>query len=141
MSSRSPVFAQLLAGLYPTEFARCAADFPGLRAPRGPTPYEHFLALCLHQLTRRESSLRDLVATLQARASRCYHLGLRGPLMRIGLAYAHTHRDWRLFAAVAQVLMRRAQRLQPTTAPETGLPELAFALDSSMIELSLALFP
>jgi hypothetical protein len=140
MSSRSPVFAQILSGLDPTEFTRCAAAFAGVRTPRGPTPYEHFLALCLHQLTRRES-LRDLVVTLQARAGRCYHLGLRGPLTRSGLAYANAHRDWRLFAAVAQVLMRRAQRLQPATALEAALPELAFALDSSMIELSLELFP
>lgn len=140
MSSRSPVFAQILAGLDPTEFARCAAAFPGTRAPRGPTAYEHFLALCLHQLTRRES-LRDLVVTLQARAQRCYHLGLRSPLTRSGLAYANAHRDWRIFAAAAQVLMRRAQRLRPPPGTETVLPELAFALDSSLIELSLELFP
>ncbi len=140
MSSRSPVFAQILAGLDPTEFSRCAADFAGARTPRGPTAYEHFLALCLHQLTRRES-LRDLVVTLQARAGRCYHLGLRAPLSRSGLAYANAHRDWRLFAAVAQVLMRRAQRLHPAMALEAPLPELAFALDSSLIELSLELFP
>lgn len=140
MSSRSPIFAQILSGLDPTEFARCAAAFAGARTPRGPSAYEHFLALCLHQLTRRESR-RDLVVTLQARAGRCYHLGLRRPLTRSGLAHANAHRDWRLFAAVAQVLMRRAQRLTPPIAAESSLPELAFALDSSMIESSLALFP
>jgi hypothetical protein len=141
MSSRSPVFAQLLNGLDPAEFARCAAAFPGPRIPRGPSPYEHFLALCLHQLTRRES-LRDLVTTLQARAGRCYHLGLRQPPTRTGLAYANHHRDWRIFAAVAQVLARRAQRLaEANPACDPLLPEVAMALDSSLIELSLSLFP
>ena len=140
MSSRCPVFAQLLSGLDPTEFARCAAPFAGVRAPRGPSAYEHFLALCLHQLTQRES-LRDLVTTLQARAGRCYHLGLRQRVTRSGLAYANAHRNWRLFAAVAQVLMRRAQRLAGSRPVASAGPELVFALDSSLIELSLALFP
>lgn len=141
MSSRSPVFAQLLNGLDPAEFARCADAFSGPRIPRGPSPYEHFLALCLHQLTRRES-LRDLVTTLQARAGRCYHLGLRQPPTRTGLAYANHHRDWRIFAAVAQVLARRAQRLaEANPACDPLLPEVAMALDSSLIELSLSLFP
>lgn len=141
MTSRSPVFAQILSGLDPTEFARCAAAFSALRTPRGPSPYEHFLALCLHQLTRRES-LRDLVTTLHARAERCYHLGLRQPPTRSGLAYANHHRDWRVFAAVAQVLARRAQRLAQLAPPNDPLlPEVAMALDASLIELSLALFP
>ena len=139
MSSRATIFAQLLHGLDPTEFARCAAPFAGQRQPRGPSAYEHFLALCFHQLTHRES-LRDLVATLKARPARCYHAGFRQLPTRSGLAYVNAHRDWRLFAAVAELLMRRVQRLTP--APATApLPELAYALDASLIELSLALFP
>jgi hypothetical protein len=138
MSSRCPVFAQILGGLDPTEFARCAAPFAGARPPRGPSAYDHFLALCFHQLTHRES-LRDLVTCLQARPERAYHLGFRSRLTRSGLAYANAHRDWRVFAAVAHVLMRRVQRLLPATA--AAEPALAFALDASLVDLSLALFP
>jgi hypothetical protein len=140
MSSRCPVFVQILAGLDPTEFARCAQPFASARAPRGPSAYEHFLALCLHQLTQRES-LRDLVTCLAARAGRGYHLGFRQRLTRSGLAYANAHRDWRIFAAVAALLMRRAQRLLGTAAPRADAPAVVMALDASLIELSLALFP
>ena len=141
MSTRSPVFAQIMQALDPTEFARCAARFPAPRRPRSLSAYDHFLALCFGQLTWRES-LRDLVICLNARTARAYHLGLRSDITRTNLAYANAHRDWRLFAEVAQLLMRRARRLYLTTTPtDPELPALAYALDASLIDLSLSLFP
>ena len=140
MPASSSVFAQVLAALQPGEFARCVEKFPPLRQPRGLSAYDHFLALCFAQLTGREG-LRDLVVCLNARPTRTYQAGFRTRLTRTNLAYANTHRDWRVFAAVAQVLMRRAARLYAEDPTEPALPELSFALDASLISLSLALFP
>ena len=83
MSSRSPVFAQIMRTLDPTEFARCAALFPTPRSPRGLSAYDHFLALCFAHLTHRES-LRDLATCLQTQ--RAYHAGFRSHLSRTNLA-------------------------------------------------------
>jgi hypothetical protein len=55
--------------------------------------------------------LRDIEACLNARRPLLYHAGIRGAVKRCNLAYANEHRDWRLFAEVAGVLMRRARRL------------------------------
>jgi Transposase DDE domain/Domain of unknown function (DUF4372) len=140
MSSRQPVFAQIMQFLDPKEFARCAAQFPSDRTPRGPSGYDQFLALCFAQLTYRQS-LREVVLCLGSRPQRAYHLGFRHALTRSGLAYANQQRDWRIMAAVTQVLMRRAERLYRTAEPDAQLPILAFALDASLIELSVALFP
>jgi hypothetical protein len=85
--------------------------------------------------------LRDIVACLKARSPLLYHLGFRGRVSRANLAYANAHRDWRLFQAVAQVLMRRAARLYQDDPGEPALPKVAFALDSSIISLSLNFFP
>src|SRR5579862_8950754 len=106
----SPVFAQVMSLLHPQAFGRCVERHPFKRQPRGLSAYDHFLALCFAQLTYRES-LRDIVACLNARASRAYHMGLRSRVTRTKLAYANQHRDWRVFAAVAQRLMQRAQKL------------------------------
>jgi len=125
--------------LYPGEFTRCLQKFPTCRPTRGLTEYDQFLALCFGQLTYRES-LRDIVACLAARQSSLYHLGFRGRLSRTNLAYANRHRDWRLFEAIAQLLMRRAARLYQGCPADPDLPSLAFALDSSLIALSLKLF-
>jgi len=134
------VFAQIMSGLYPQEFARCVDCFPPPRKPRGLSAYDHFLALCFAQLTGREG-LRDLVACLNARPTRSYQAGFRTRLTRTNLAYANEHRDWRTIAAVAQVLMRRAGRLYTAEPTASEMPALAFALDASLIDLSLALFP
>jgi hypothetical protein len=141
MSTRSPVFAQVMSGLDPTQFARCVERFPSPRQPRGLSAYDHFLALCFAQLTYRES-LRDIAACLCARTARAYHLGFRSRITRTNLAYANQHRDWRVFAAVAQQLMQRARPLyQSEPVADLELPAVIYALDASLIELSLALFP
>jgi hypothetical protein len=99
------VLSQITDVLYPAEFERCVQLFPSPRCSRALTSYDHFLALCFGQLTYRES-LRDIVSCLGARRTCLYHLGFRGKISRTNLAYANHHRDWRLFEAVAQVLMR-----------------------------------
>src|ERR1035437_91110 len=140
MQASSSVFSQIATALYPTEFARCADLFPNQRPTRGLTTYDHFLALCFGQLTYRES-LRDVVVCLNAKGPLLYHLGFHGHLSRTNLAYANRHRDWRLFQAVTQILMRRAARLYQDDPSDPDLPKVVFALDSSIISLSLNLFP
>jgi len=78
---------------------------------------------------------------LEARRQLLYHSGIRGKVKRCNLAYANTQRDWHVFAEVAAVLMRRAHRLYVDQPPEPDLPFGLFALDATLIELSLALFP
>jgi hypothetical protein len=129
-----------MSALHPQEFARCVQRFPSPRRPRGLSAYDHFLALCFAQLTGREG-LRDLVVCLNARAARTYQAGFRTRLTRTNLAYANKHRDWRVVAALAQLLMRRTARLYADDPAEADLPQLRYALDSSLIDLSLALFP
>jgi IS4 transposase len=134
------VFSQLTALLYQTEFTRCAEQFPMPRCSRSFGAYDHFLALCFGQLTYRES-LRDIVACLNSRPQLQYHLGFRGRITRTNFAYANEHRDWRVFAAVAEVLMRRARQLYSVEPADPDLPQVTLALDSSIIHLSLKLFP
>ena len=136
----SNIFAQVTSVLYASEFARCVKAHPTLRTTRSLSAYDHFLALCFAQLTFRQS-LRDLVACLASRPDQLYQMGFRGSLTRTNLAYANEHRDWKLFYAVAQVLMRRAATLYIPTDPDPDSKLVAFALDSSIIGLSLRLFP
>jgi IS4 transposase len=140
MNNAPTVFAQIMAGMDATELARASAQFPMARASRTLRPYDHFAAMVFAQLTYRES-LRGIVACLSARPALTYHMGIRGRVTRTNLAYANDHRDWRVFAAIAGVLMRRAQRFYADTPLELGLEADLFALDATVIELSMALFP
>jgi transposase len=140
MPVSKPIFSQILSGLHPQAFARCVDRFPMRRAWRGFSAYDHFLALCFGQLTYRES-LRDIVACLGARPALQYHLGFRGRITRTNFAYANQWRDWRLFAAVAEVLIGRASQLYGDAKQDPDFPHLVLALDASIIHLSLKLFP
>ncbi|MBE7539310.1 MAG: IS4 family transposase [Opitutaceae bacterium] len=140
MNPPPTVFAQVLAGLNQMELARAAARFPMPRASRSLSAYDHFAAMVFAQLTYRES-LRGIEACLGSRSARAYHMGIRGRVTRTNLAYANEHRDWRVFAEIAAVLMRRARRLYAESPFELGLEADLFALDATVIELSLALCP
>jgi len=110
------------------------------RSSRSFSAFDHFLALCFGHLTGRES-LRDVVTCLAARPPLQYRLGFRGRITRTNFAYANEHRDWRVFAELAQVLMRKASRLYHQELAAEGMPELVYALDASIIHLSLKMFP
>jgi hypothetical protein len=134
------VFAQVLAGLNRMELTRSAARYPMPRASRSLSAYDHFAAMVFAQLTYRES-LRGIEACLSSRPAMAYRMGFRGRVTRTNLAYANDHRDWRVFAEIGAVLMRRAQRLYSDVEPPLGLEADLFALDATVIELSMALFP
>lgn len=140
MQASATLFTQITSGIFASEFSRLIQKYPSSKPPRGITEYDQFLALCFGQLTYRES-LRDIVACLNSRPHLLYHLGFRGNLTRTNLAYANKHRDWRLFAAIARVLMRRAAALYSPDDSGVDVPGLVFALDSTMISLALNLHP
>ncbi len=134
------VLAQILDGVAAKELARCAKRYPMSRDTPALSAYDHFAVMVFAQLTYRES-LRDIEACLGSRRRLLYHAGIRGTVKRCNLAYANEHRDARLFAAVAAVLMRRAERLHADQPTELELDGELFAVDASLIDLSLALFP
>ena len=61
------------------------------------------------QLTWRES-LRDIEASLSANAAKLYAMGFRSPVKRSTLADANELRDWRIWADLAALLIRRARK-------------------------------
>ena len=140
MNNAPTVSAQIMSGLDATELARASARLPIPRVSKALRAYDHFAAMLFAQLTCKES-LRGIEACLSSRPSLNYHMGIRRRVTRTNLAYANNHRDWRVFAEVAGILMRRAQRLYGDTPPELGLETDLFALDATVIELSMALFP
>jgi Domain of unknown function (DUF4372)/Transposase DDE domain len=134
------VFSQLMAFLPDREFRRCAAHYDGDRRLRGFSCWDQFLCMAFAQLTYRES-LRDIEACLRSSPDRLYHLGIRGRVSRSTLADANERHDWRIFADFAQILIRRARSLYADDPFGEDLDQAAYALDSTTVDLCLALFP
>ena len=134
------VFAQLMDHLPLHSFRRCVERFEGDRSVRTFSCQDQFRCMAFAQLTYRDS-LRDTVTCLNAQAAKLYHMGIRGKVRRSTLADANERRDWRLYAAFAQVLIAQARRLYANDRFGADLDGTAYALDTTTIDLGLSLFP
>ena len=81
--------------------------------------------------------MRDIKACL----GQLYHLGFRSPVARSTLADANEAHDWRIFADFAQHLIWRRPPLHVQDPIGVDLDDILYALDSTAIDLCLALFP
>ena len=134
------VFSQVMDLLPLNDFRRCVTRYPDRRPSRTFSCLDQFLCMAFAQLTCRES-LRDIESCLRAVSAKLYHLGIRGVVSRATLAYANEHRDWRIFADFAQVLIAEARELYAKDAGIADLSQTIYALDSTTIDLCLELFP
>src|SRR5438034_2304473 len=134
------VFSQLVDFLPTYQFQICVDRYQGNRYVKDFSCWDQFLCLAFAQLTYRES-LRDIEACLRAQQPKLYHMGFRGAVSRSTLAHANEHRDWRIYADFAQVLIRRARDLYRNEPLGLELDETIYALDSTTIDLCLSLFP
>jgi hypothetical protein len=96
--------------------------------------------LAFAQLTFRES-LRDIQTCLRVAQPKLYHMGFRSLVARNTLAHANEVRDWRIYADFAQGLIATARTLYATEPFGVELAETVYALDATVIDLCLALFP
>jgi hypothetical protein len=102
---------------------------------------DQLLCMIFAQLTGR-SSLRETITCLRAIGSRRYHLGIRHLPARSTLADANERRDHRIFMDTALSMIESTRAELPVDADLRRLGVgAAFALDSTTIDLCLALFP
>jgi len=140
MNSGRTLFAQLMDFVSPYEFRKCVDRYQGHYKVQSFTCWDQFLCLAFAQLTYRES-LRDIQACLRVAQPKLYHMGFRGTVARTTLAHANEVRDWRIYADFAQGLITTARTLYAAEDFGVVLEQAAYALDATVIDLCLALFP
>jgi hypothetical protein len=140
MNSGQTVFSQIMALLPLKHFRQCVDRYHGEHKVKSFSCLDQFLTLAFAQLTYRES-LR-IESCLRAMQPRLYHMGFRcSRISRNTLAHANEERDWRIYADFAQTLIAEARSLYQGEELGFALDETAFALDSTVIDLCLSLFP
>jgi transposase len=141
MNQGKTVFAQLMSNISKYEFEKCVERYKGNYKVQSFTCLEHFYVMCFAQLTYRES-LRDIAACLIAFSTKLYHSGIKNAVPKSTLAEANENRDWRIYADFAQVLIKEARVLYKTDNDLLNeIDNMAYALDSSTIDLCLSIFP
>jgi len=126
--------------VHPEQFHRCVARYKGNYKMSQFSCWEQFLAMGFAQMTFRES-LADIEICLRSRGQQLYHLGFRSSVAHSTLADANSVRDWRIYADLAQTLIRRARKLYAQEPLGVELGQTIYALDSTTIDLCLSLFP
>ena len=139
MNVGKTLFAQIMEFVPWTSFTRIVDRYSGNAGVRRMTCAEQFRVMAFSQLTWRES-LRDIEVTLAANASKLYAMGLRHSVHRTTLADANESRDWRIWADLAALLIRRARKLYSDTDLGLDLTNTVYALDATTIDLCLSLF-
>ena len=134
------VFSQVIDHLPMHTFRRCVARYGGNRYKKSFSCLDQYLCMAFAQLTYRES-LRDIEACLRAQKDKLYHMGIRGNVSRSTLADANEQRDWRIYADLAQALIRIARPMYANQDLGLDLDNTVYALDSSTIDLCLSVFP
>lgn len=134
------VFSQLIDFLPKKQFDRCVHKYEGNHRIKTFSCLDQYLCMAFAQLTYRQS-LRDIETCLRAIQPKLYHCGIRGNVSRNTLANANEHRNWRIYADFAQILIDKARILYANEDFGIQLNRDAFALDSTTIDLCLSLFP
>ena len=140
MNQGNTIFAQVLDFLPKRQFRRCVARYQGNHRIRSFTCSDQFLCMAFAQLTYRDS-LRDIECCLRAMKDKLYHMGIRGKISRSTLADANEKRDWRIYRDFAQILIRHARKLYADEDFGVQLDETVYALDATIIDLCLSVFP
>ncbi|MDO8540723.1 MAG: IS4 family transposase [Opitutaceae bacterium] len=134
------VFAQIMSLGHRETFQRCIERYHGDAYIKTFSCRDQWLAMAFAQLTFRDS-LRDLEAALNARPELLYQMGFRSRVARSTLADANEARDWRIFADWAQTLIARARKLYAADPFGVDITQTVYALDATVIDLCLSLFP
>jgi hypothetical protein len=121
-------------------FRRTVARYGGDHRARTLSCAEQYRAMAFAQLTYRES-LRDIETCLSVQLSKLYGMGFREPVRRATLADANEGRDWRIYADLAHRLIGQAKVLYADEELGIDLNNTVYALDSTTIDLCLAMFP
>ena len=137
MSHHNTVFAQLLKLVPRHQFESAAKQHHKGRKFRKTSRWSQFVAMTMGQLSGR-LSLRDVVANAAAQRSRWYHLGAT-PINRSTLARVNEQQPSSLYESLFGRLYQQCQARAPGHRFRFKHP--LYSLDSTLIDLSLKLFP
>jgi hypothetical protein len=140
MNNGRYLFAQVASFLPANDFIRCVKKYNGNYKIHHFTCWHQLMCMLFGQLSNRDS-LSDLVMCLTTQRDKWYHLGMGTGLSKSNLAYANEHRDWRIFAEYAYILIAEARTIcTPNEDFDLKIEGNVYAVDSTTVDLCLSVF-
>jgi len=140
MNHGRTVFSQVMDFVPLRRFKSCVLRYRGDHRVRKFSCLDQFYCMAFAQLTSRES-LRDIEACLRALGPKLYHAGLKARISRNTLARANETRNWKIYRDIGLVLIDQTRALYAHQSLAMNLKRAVYALDSTVVDLCLSLFP
>ena len=136
------IFPQIMDFITKYEFDKCVSKYNGNKKVRRLSCRDQFLAMMFGQLGNLKS-LSGITICLNAHQKQLFHLGFRTKKITLStLTRANENRDWRIYRDFANLLIDRARKLYINDSNfKIDLDGTPYALDSTVIEMCLSLFP
>lgn len=132
-------FAQILALIDRTDFARAVRQHAAERATKGFSCWDHLVAMLFCQMGSAHS-LREICGGLATALGKLVHLGVRRTPTRSTLAYANAHRPWQVYETLFYQVLGHCQALAATKRRRFRFKHPLRTLDTTIIELCAAVF-
>lgn len=140
MNTGKYVFAQVASFISVNDFNKCVIRYKGNHQVKHFTCWNQLMCMVFGQLSNCDS-LTDLTVGLTAQRSKWYHLGMGTGLSKSNLAHANEHRDCRIFADFASLLIAQATLLCRNNSDVLrNIKGNVYAVDSTTIDLCLEIF-
>jgi hypothetical protein len=139
MPKSSYVFSDFLHLLPRYEFQQCVKKYQGDYRTKSFKCWDQLACMILAHI-RQEKSLRDIDMALNAHAGKLYHMGIH-QCPKSTLADANERRNYLIYEAFAKSMMQHARREYAHTALAMDVDNAVYALDASIVDLTLSLFP
>jgi len=110
MNEGRTVFSQLMDFLPLHQFRHCVERYGGNYKIQASLVWISSSAWPLHSLPPGKVFATSKPVFVPAQPN-LYHMGFRGAISRSNLGYANEHRDWRMYADFAQILIATARDL------------------------------
>ena len=134
------VFSQIASFISANDFNKQVLRYNGNYNIQHFTCWNQLMCMIFGQISNCDS-LTDLAVGLTAQRSKWYHLGMGTGLSKSNLAYANEHRDWRIFADFASILIAQAITLSRNNSDVLrSIKGNIYAVDSTTVDLCLNIF-
>lgn len=132
-------FAQILALIDRTDFARAVQQHAAERAAKGFSCWDHLVAMLVCQMGSAHS-LREICGGLATALGKLVHLGVQRTPTRSTLAYANAHRPWQLYETLFYQVLTRCQAVAALKRRRFRFKHPLRTLDTTLIELCATVF-
>jgi len=139
MNIGKTLFAQVMAFIPWSSFSRIVSRYRGDARVRSLSAAKHFRFMAFAKLTGRKS-LRDIEASRGENQSKVYAMGFRSLINKSTNSEVNERRDWRIWADLATVLIRRARKIYIEEDLWLDLKNTFYSLGSGTINLCLSFF-